>query len=381
MRIVTDQDILAVDHSFSQWGELIKIPGRSINNLELEQADALLVRSITPVNEKLLQDTQVKFVASATAGTDHIDLPYLKQNNVGFAHAPGANANAVVDYCFAALAKIAVTKKLKLQQLLNREFAIIGAGNVGGLLHSKLRALGVSCRVHDPILRQQKSNLDHNFCSLEQALSADVITLHVPLTEQQPHPTRNMINKSNLSLLPNNAILINTCRGGVIEENALKLLLDQRQDISTIVDVWCNEPNPDPGLIKKIDIATPHIAGYSLDAKNAATVMIATAFANYFDLPAVPGFEDHSEQRAHGTLGLPVTPTSTSSVFDILLSAFAVDHLSSVFKTLSERGIVRENFDVLRQEIALRREFSAFHSENQLLDKMELAFLAELGMK
>jgi len=350
MRIFADKNILAVQSSFSSHGELHLFDGRSVSQAELVDADALLVRSITSVDESLLRGTKIRFVGSATSGIDHIDTTYLRDTGIHFVDAKGSNANAVVDYCFTALAYAALHRNFSLS---GSKFGIVGAGAVGGLFATKLEELGLEVRCCDPLLALSGES-EREYHSLQAVLDCDVVSLHVPLTSRGPHPTRSLIGKEELATLRKNAILINACRGCVVDELALKLLLLKRQDIMTVFDVWADEPTIDSSLAQSVDIATPHIAGYSMEAKSNATRVLVQAFEEYFKLgaarEAVAGGENPVVVAADN---VPVDLAEWST----LLATFPLGELSEQFKQALEAGAGGEAFDSFRQKLLQRREF------------------------
>ncbi|MFT4816459.1 MAG: erythronate-4-phosphate dehydrogenase, partial [Pseudohongiellaceae bacterium] len=208
MKIFADKNILAVQDNFSRHGELHFFDGRSVSHEDLIDADALLVRSITSIDESLIAGTKIRFVGTATSGIDHVDTAYLRNVGIHFVDAKGSNANAVVDYCFAALAFATLHRGFSLTA---SRVGIIGAGAVGGLFATKLEELGVEVRCYDPFLAATAQG-NRKYTSLEEALECDVVSLHVPLTNAAVHPTLNLIGDAELSALRKNAILINACR-------------------------------------------------------------------------------------------------------------------------------------------------------------------------
>lgn len=287
LRIVADADILSVETGFRELGELALVPGREISRDVLHQADVLLVRSITRVDAALLQGTSVRLVGTATSGTDHVDTGYLQQQGIQFCDARGSNANAVADYCYTALAQLFARRKVDPGALT---FAIIGAGRVGGLFIRRLRAHGIQCVAHDPFLGESAIDsliqIGVRMVDLETALAADVVSLHVPLTTSGPHPTYHMLGADRLELLSTGGILVNTSRGAVVSNNDLRQVLATRRDLSVVLDVWENEPAIDTGLLDRVTVATPHIAGYSIEAKLDATAMLRRQVCEFFALEA-----------------------------------------------------------------------------------------------
>ena len=191
------------------------LPGRSISSGDLKDTNVLLIRSITNVNEALLEGSAVEFVGSASAGIDHIDTSYLKSRNISFASAAGSNANSVAEYVIASLLTIANQGGFSLS---GKTVGIVGVGNIGKLVKEKVEALGMRPVLNDPPLAET-GQIDHR--SLEETLGCDVVTFHVPLTVGGPYPTYHLINEKTLSLLKPSAVFINAARGEVVETRAL----------------------------------------------------------------------------------------------------------------------------------------------------------------
>ncbi len=266
MNIVIDNAVYGYKEIFSSFGKVIALPGKEINNDIVRNAEILIIRSRTKVNEVLLKNSNVKFIGSAVAGTDHVDINYLQKNNINFSSASGCNANAVSEYVISALVNLANDFNFKLK---DKTLAIIGVGNVGSKVDAKAKKLGIKTLLNDPP-RKQKENLK-NFVSLKDSLKADIITVHTPLTFEGEFKTYNLITEDELNKLNNkNKIIINTARGGVINENAwIKI-----NTLANIVDCWLDEPNINTELLAKSYLATPHIAGHSIDAKFMGSYII-----------------------------------------------------------------------------------------------------------
>lgn len=277
MRIVVDENIPLAEHYFAEFGEIIPKPGRSIANTDLLAVDALIVRSVTKVDEQLLKNTPVQFVGSCTIGTDHIDLDYLKSNNIAIAHAPGCNADAVVDYVLACIYKLRPIEQPNLYSV-----GIVGGGNVGSRLNKRLSAIGFNVKVNDPPL--QLAGMPGLF-PLEEVMACDIVSLHVPIKKNGAFPSFHLIDKNELACMPANSLLINAARGGVINENALADFIEHRTDVAVALDVWEGEPAISATLAQQVAIATPHIAGYSVEGKVRGTYMIYQALASFLTLP------------------------------------------------------------------------------------------------
>ena len=279
--ILADENIPLVREAFGKEGEVRLMPGRAIHADAIGHADILLVRSVTPITAMLLQNkAHIQFIGSATSGTDHIDLAYLKGRRISFAHAPGSNANSVVEYVMAALLQLAVRKG---QHLCGKTIGIVGCGNIGRRLADRLPALGLRVLKNDPPRAEaaERAGRAHGFLPLRTLLEeADIITLHVPLTREAPHPTYHLFDEDALAAMKDEAWLVNASRGAVVDNAAL---LRQRQEIgAAVLDVWENEPTPSLDLLQCVDLATPHVAGYCYDGKVQGTVMLYRALMDHF---------------------------------------------------------------------------------------------------
>lgn len=281
LRIVADENIPYVNEFFAEFGTITTLAGRSMCAGDVRNADVLLVRSVTKVDEQLLDGSSVKFVGTCTIGVDHLDVDYLQRAGIAYSSAPGCNANSVVEYVFSVLARLR-------PNWLQRRFGIIGCGNVGGALYRRLKGLGLNVRFYDPLLTpitDDFRNPEDNV-SLSEVLQADVIAMHAPLTRSGSHPSHHLLSDKQLSALPRGALLINAGRGPVIDNTALKRVLRERSDIDVALDVWELEPFIDPELLASVDLATPHIAGYSFDGKVEGTAMIYRALCKFLNVSA-----------------------------------------------------------------------------------------------
>lgn len=276
MKLLIDDAVWGSNQIFSEFGEVFTLPGREIRSESLKDFDALIVRSRTRVDEKLLRDANIKFVGSTVAGLDHIDKNYLEENTITLSSAQGCNANAVSEYVISAIANLSKDYGFKLS---NKTLGIIGVGNVGRRLEVKAKQLGMKTLLNDPP-REALEGSD-NFTSLESALSADIVTFHTPLTYSGPHPTYKLLDSHNFKHINNDAIVINAARGGIINET----VWEKTQTKANIIDCWENEPNINLNLQKSAYWATPHIAGHSIDAKFMGSFMIYEDLCKYIKKP------------------------------------------------------------------------------------------------
>ena len=276
MLIVADENIPLIEEFFASFGEIRRLPGRQITRADVHDADVLLVRSVTRVDRELLEGSAVKFVGTCTIGTDHLALDDFEHAGIQWASAPGCNARGVVDYVLGSLLTLADIEGADLAQ---RTYGVIGAGEVGGRLVRVLRDLGWKVQVCDP-LRQAAEGGD--YVSLEQIIEqCDVISLHTPLSKSGDFATWHLLDETRLNRLKPGTWLINASRGPVVDNAALRNVLNAREDLQAVLDVWEGEPQVDVELADLCVLATPHIAGYSLDGKQRGTAQIYQALCAF----------------------------------------------------------------------------------------------------
>jgi erythronate-4-phosphate dehydrogenase len=348
MKIVADPNIPFVREAFAAMGEIELIPGRKMNAAAVRDAELLLVRSVTPVNATLLEGSKMRFVATATIGTDHVDTDYLASRKIGFASAAGSNANSVAEYIVAAMLELAHRQKFRLR---DKTLGVIGVGNVGSRVVHYAEALGMRVLQNDP--PRQRAENSPCFVSLDRVLAeADILTLHVPLTREGEDRTVHLVDEDRLSSLARKPFLLNSSRGAVVDNAALLQAIEAGKLGGVVLDVWENEPNISLALLAAVDIATPHIAGYSFDGKVNGTTMIYRAACAFLGIkptwesaalmpaPAVPRIEIN----ANGQDDEDVLRRLIQRIYDITAD------------DASLRGRPRE-FDKLRAEYPVRREF------------------------
>ena len=281
MKILVDENMPYAVELFSRLGTVQAVPGRPVPQDALNDADALMVRSVTKVNESLLTGKPVKFVGTATAGTDHVDDAWLAAQGIGFSAAPGCNAIAVVEYVFSSLLILAERDGF---QLRDKTVGIIGVGNVGSRLNARLEALGVRTLLCDPP-RTDRGD-EGEFWPLEKLVTdADILTFHTPLNPSGPYATHHLVDADLLARLPADRILINACRGEVVDNAALLDALNGTKKLTAVLDVWEPEPDLSLALLEKVAIGTAHIAGYSLEGKARGTTQVFEAFSQFIGQP------------------------------------------------------------------------------------------------
>jgi erythronate-4-phosphate dehydrogenase len=349
MRLVVDENMAAGRRAFAAFGDVITVPGREIDTEDVSRADALMVRSVTRVDRTLLGGSHVRFVGTATSGFDHIEREWLAERGIAFAYAPGCNATAVADWVIAALAALHAAGRTSFG---GGTVGVIGAGHVGSRVARRLAALGYDVRVCDPPRAEAEG--DAGFVDIVTALASDVVTLHVPLVDDGPYPTRGLIDAAALERMPGGSVLMNAARGGVVDEDALATRLDDGPDLVTALDTWADEPAIDAGLLPRIDLATPHIAGHTIEGRLRGTALIAAAAARYF------GVANDWEWR--GELPSPPDAAGGADPVEAVLSAW--DPRADDARL---RGLLREPpagragaFDRIRAACPQRREFASF---------------------
>lgn len=283
MLIVADENIPLLDAFFGDIGEIRRVSGRTMRPEDVRDADVLLVRSVTRVDRTLLEGSRIRFVGTATIGTDHINLSWLKENGIQFSAAPGCNANSVAEYVLAVLSLYA--ERCALGDWSQLSVGIVGVGNVGKELAEKLTRLGFCTKLCDPPRAEREPESDDDFVDLNEALACDVVSFHTPLTRESEHPTYHMIGEKELAGLTSGQLLINAGRGEVIDGTALQARLNQADAPLVALDVWEQEPQINPELVDKVWLATPHIAGYSLEGKVQGTEIIYQAMSRFMGLP------------------------------------------------------------------------------------------------
>ena len=277
MKIIADKEIPFVEYFFGGCGELVLMDSANFTHRNLQTADMLLVRSVTKVDPVLFKGTRIKYVGSPTTGFDHLDIEWLQKEGIFWSVAPGCNATAVVEYVLCVIAG------LQKQGFLTKKkprAGVIGVGKIGSQVALKLEVLGFEVILCDPYRGDSEEDFDS--VPLDELRELDFITLHTPLTVAGTYPTYHMINQPFLFRQKENCILLNTSRGSVIHSNDLKI---SGQQLLWCLDVWENEPNIDFEILDTAFVATPHIAGYTLQSKIRGTEMLYQQFLKNHIIP------------------------------------------------------------------------------------------------
>lgn len=354
MRIVSDRNIPCVEEVFLELGEVRTLAASEIDAAAVRDADLLLCRTTIKVGPALLEGSRVRFVATATIGTDHLDLPYLAQRGITWASAPGSNAASVALWFTAALAEVCAREGLDPASL---RIGVVGVGHVGRRIAALARALGVAPLLCDPPRARAEGGA--GFSSLDELLAiADLVTLHVPLSDEGPDRTRGMLDAARIAKLRPGTILVNACRGEVVDGDALASALAAKK-LRAILDVFPGEPSPDPALVAGAMIATPHIAGHSIDGKLNGTAAIYRAACAFLGREATadvaarlpPLAPAHVRVEAHLRTDAAVLGDAVRPYYDITADDRALREIVS--RPVAERGGA---FRAYRDAYAIRRE-------------------------
>jgi erythronate-4-phosphate dehydrogenase len=377
VKILADQNIPQVAAAFSDLGEVELMPGREIRRTDLQDCRCLITRTVTRVDAALLHDTPVEFVGTATIGTDHIDLDYLADSDIGFSNAAGCNAESAAEYVISGL--FALSRRKGFDPLQMRA-GIVGFGNVGSRLWQKLDALGIECLACDPPL-QNSGQSSQVFVDLDTILrECNFISLHVPLTHGGMHPTFHLLNAKRLHSLREGCVLINAARGEVVDNHALQQLLTRRDDLHVFLDTWENEPLVSRELLRRVDLATPHIAGYSVEGRLRGTQMVLDAAASHFNLP--PGWHMSQQLPAGRELHCRATGSRLEFWQDLLQQHCDIwrDHDAFIAGANLDDDEFSAHFDGLRKVYPDRLEYERFNIK-QDQNSWPGTILAALGFK
>lgn len=368
MKIVVDENMPLTEALFSEFGEIIRVPGRTLTAEQLSDADVLLVRSVTKVNAELLSKAEkLQFVGTATIGTDHIDKTYLKEKGITFASAPGCNKISVGEYIISALLVMAERYQFSLSGLT---LGIIGAGNTGTAVAEKASALGITVKLCDPPKQQAGDTRD--FVSYQEALECDLVSFHVPLSRQGEHATYHLLNKKLIQSLRSDQIIFNASRGEVWDNEALLQRQQSKEPVKLVMDVWENEPDILKELVPYVDIATPHIAGYSLEGKYRGTYMLYEAFCLHFGYTITKQL----------TSLLPIADVASLVLSSVSDEEVAKKIIHLVYDVRRDDATFRHQiglpgrFDEMRKKYRERREWSslAISSEQKCNELIQLGF-------
>lgn len=369
--IVADDSMPAIDACcqalLSANVEIQRYPGRELTAAQVRAADVLLVRSITPVNAALLAGSRVRFVGTATIGTDHLDCAWLDAQGIAWAAAPGCNARAVGEWVLNVLVQLAVEQKVSL---VGRQLGIVGFGHVGRWVARLARCLGIQVMACDPLLTTADlppDLADVPLLDLSTLLArADIVSVHTPLTRSGPEATWHLLDSAALAYLRPGAWLINAGRGEVIAAAHLQPFLAQ---LTVVLDVWDGEPEVPTALLAGVRWGSPHIAGHSLEGKWRGSWHIVAALADFLAITALPLEPSAAETPSlstilpsTGVLSLPCPDSGLSlevrlaTLFAAIIPLIADDQR---LRAAQCHTLPAQAFDALRKHYPVRREFPA----------------------
>lgn len=363
MKIVVDENMPHALELFAEFGEVIPLPGRQMQAADLQDADVLLVRSVTRVDAELLATSpRLGFVGTATIGTDHIDKALLAERGIPFFSAPGCNKYSVGDYVLSALLVLAERHELNLSEM---SLAVIGAGNTGECVAGKAEALGMRVLRCDPPRARAAAQAGEAgaFVDYQSALGADIVSFHVPITREGPDATFHLLDERVIAARPAGQILVNASRGEVWDNQAL---LARQQGLSCpqelgplrlVMDVWEGEPEPLRALVPHTEIATPHIAGYSLEGKARGTWMLYQALCQQLGRAARQDLQSLLPAPEVRAL-TPGQPADQALIKQLVHLIYDVRRDDARFRNRIE---LPGSFDEQRKHYPERRELSSLH--------------------
>ena len=370
MKIIIDDKIPYIRGAFENVAEVIYLPGSKTTPEVVKDADAIVTRTRTICNEKLLAGSSVKFIATATIGFDHIDTDYCQKSGIKWTNAPGCNSKSVEQYIASTLFVLAERKSWALNE---KCIGVVGVGNVGSKVARICEMLGMKVLLNDP--PRERVEGSEKFVCLQQVMEeADIITLHVPLNIKGEDATFHMGNELFFDSLNKKPILINSCRGEVVETNAVKAALKAEKISGFVCDCWENEPNIDLELLGLTEIATPHIAGYSKDGKATGTTMSVQAISNFFGLGM-------NKWQPSG-VELPTNPTIEIDGEGMTEQEIISKAILHTYDIRNDDDSFRKNvvlFEQLRGDYPTRREFPAFTIQAKNMDEKIQKKLKQMG--
>lgn len=362
MRVVADENIPQAAAAFAFLGDVTLRPGRTLTREQLAQCDILFVRSVTKVNRALLEGTPVRFVATATTGTDHVDTDWLAEAGIAFDSAAGSNARSVVEYVTAALLEMGLSESpVPANALSKKTLGIIGHGRIGSQIARLAPRLGLRVLACDPP-RARAGERDANgnafLPMLELLAMSEIVTCHVPLVPDGIDRTTGLLDSKALGAMRRGALLINSSRGDIIDEAALLAAVRSGALAQPVLDVWDAEPNINAAMLAAAALSTPHIAGYSFDAKLEGTRMVAESAARFVGATCNWRPEFPSLDHAHISISTPQDAHPIYALREAVRSAYAIraDHA----RLREETDELSVRFDRLRRTYPIRREFAAF---------------------
>lgn len=376
MKICYEKSLPLAQDYFAALGDAQGYDVGTLTPEQLVDVDVLAVRSTTRVTPELLNcANRLTLVGTATAGTNHLDTRYLDAQGIYWMSAAGCNAQAVAEYVLSVLCNAHVEK---ITDLATARIGIVGAGHVGTALSRLLDAFGINYLLYDPPLQAQGD--PRSFCDWQAILNCDVITLHVPYVKDGEHPTGHMINGQVLAQLSEKQLLINACRGEVVDENALKARLQAGNAPTVVLDVFANEPAIDEGLLDYIWLATPHIAGHSIEGKLSGTQLVYEAICDLAGQTPDKSLSDFLPERPNLHVALELCSDQSDNLATAIALVLSVYDVKEDDKNFRQGLAGPLSFSAMRKDYRIRRELAGHNVLNTAqLDPAQQALLAELG--
>jgi erythronate-4-phosphate dehydrogenase len=372
MKVIIDDKIPYIRGVFEPFGEVVYLSGSKTTPEVVCDADAIITRTRTICNEALLMGSTVKFIATATIGYDHIDTDYCERKGIAWTNAPGCNSKSVEQYIASALMVLAQKNELTLR---GKTIGVVGVGQVGSKVAKICNLFGMKVLLYDP--PRERAEGSNAFTSLQTIQEqADFVTLHVPLNLSGADATFHLVDEAFFNALKRKPFMFNTCRGEVMETQAAKTAICQGLVSGLVVDCWENEPNLDLELFELVDLATPHIAGYSKDGKANGTTMCVQAISRFFGLGIDDWFASGVEQPDPCVLELNGTSKSDEAILsEAILATYDLrrDHAALRVDT--------SQFEKLRGDYPLRREFPAYNLQLKQVPERVAETLKLMGFR
>lgn len=341
MKIIIDKAIPFIQGVFEPYGTIVYKDGGDIVAEDLKDVDAMVIRTRTNCNAELLEGSNVKIISTATIGTGHIDLKFCEDHGIFVKNASGCNAGGVMNYVISALYGAAARKSIPLT---GATMGIVGLGNVGSRVETIARLLGFKILKYDPPRAEAEGAA--MFCSLDELLEgSDIVTMHLPLNDR----TKGIADASFFKKMRPGAIFINSSHGGLVVEEDLIAAIPKLGAV--IIDAWDNEPDINRELMRMVDIATPHIAGYSYQGKLLGTALAVRAVARFFSIPELYDFYPESEVKELNAVKLDLRGKDQGQTASIIQYNYPV--FTDDFMFRMDPG----NFEGIRMNYRYRREF------------------------
>ncbi len=374
IKIIADDKIPFLKGVLEPYAHIEYYSGNEITSKKVKEADAIIIRTRTKCDARLLDGTKVKFIATATIGIDHIDVKYCKRNNIKWVNAPGCNSSSVMQYVMSALFSLALKEKFNLAE---KTIGIIGVVNVGSKVQKAAEIIGMNVLLNDPPRERKEGK--KQFCNMEKIIElSNIITFHIPLIKEGIDKTFHLVNKKFITKVKNKPIIINTSRGAVIRTSALKKAIKNNIVSYVVLDVWENEPDIDLELMNLVDFATPHIAGYSTEGKVNGTTVCVNEINKYFNLGLKSNWLPEKIPNAEGGNEIIINCENKSEqkiISEAILGTYSIDKDDIVLRNLPS------TFEKQRGEYRVRREFENFNLILNGCNSIVISKLIKLGFK